>query len=158
MSLSVVEFLMSLRFLSLVAVVVCAGVFSLNAAEEKKAVKPLCPLSGKDIDKTKSVDYKGAKVYFCCGNCPGAFEKDPTKFAAKANQQLVVTEQAKQVKCPLSGGKLNEEKSVEVAGTKVTFCCEKCQGAVAAAKGDEQLNMVFSDKAFDKGFEVTKKK
>jgi len=42
-----------------------------------------CPVSDKPIDVTKSVDYKGAKVYFCCGNCPAAFEKDPAKFASK---------------------------------------------------------------------------
>lgn len=149
---------MSLRLLSLAAVVALVGALSLNAADEKKESKALCPVSGKAIDTTKSVDYKGAKVYLCCGNCPAAFQKDTAKFAAKANQQLVVTEQFKQTKCPLSGGKLNADKTVEVAGTKVTFCCENCQGKVAAAKGAEQLDLVFSDKAFDKGFEIAKKK
>jgi len=42
-----------------------------------------CPVSGQPIDVAKSVDYKGAKVYFCCGKCPAAFEKDPAKFAGK---------------------------------------------------------------------------
>lgn len=42
-----------------------------------------CPVSDKPIDVTKSVDYKGGKVYFCCANCPKAFEKDPAKFADK---------------------------------------------------------------------------
>lgn len=41
-----------------------------------------CPVSKKPIDVTKSADYKGKKVYFCCGGCPKAFEKDPEKFAA----------------------------------------------------------------------------
>lgn len=149
---------MSLRLLSLAAVAALVGALSLNAADEKKEAKAMCPVSGKAIDMTKSVAYKGAKVYFCCGNCPGAFEKDTAKFATKANQQLVVTEQFKQTKCPLSGAKLNADKTVEVAGMKVTFCCEKCQGKVAAAKGEEQLDLVFSDKAFEKGFEIAKKK
>lgn len=42
-----------------------------------------CPVSGKDIDPKKSVEYKGEKVYFCCGHCQKAFEKNPSKFAAK---------------------------------------------------------------------------
>jgi len=45
-----------------------------------------CPVSGKAIDVSKTVDYKGQKVYFCCGNCPAAFEKDPSKFTAKLPQ------------------------------------------------------------------------
>lgn len=149
---------MSLRLLSLAAVVALVGAFSLNAADDKKESKAMCPVSGKAIDMDKSVAYKGAKVYFCCGNCPGAFEKDTAKFATKANHQLVVTKQFKQTKCPISGAKLNPEKTVEVAGSKVTFCCEKCQGKVADAKGDEQLELVFGDKAFEKGYEIAKKK
>lgn len=149
---------MSLRLLSMAVAVALVGALSLNAADEKKAAKAMCPVSGKAIDMTKSLDYKGGKVYFCCGNCPGAFQKDTAKFAAKANQQLVVTEQAKQVNCPLSGAKCDPSKTAEVSGTKVCFCCEKCQGKVAAAKGEEQLNLVFSDAAFGKGFEVAKKK
>jgi YHS domain-containing protein len=46
----------------------------------------MCPVSGKPIDPQYSVDYKGEKVYFCCPNCPAAFEKDPEKYAAKVPQ------------------------------------------------------------------------
>jgi len=45
-----------------------------------------CPVSGKAIDATKVVKHDGKNVYFCCGNCPGAFEKDPSKFTAKLPQ------------------------------------------------------------------------
>ena len=45
-----------------------------------------CPVSGKPIDPAHSVDYKGKKVYFCCPNCPAAFEKDPEKFVDKLPQ------------------------------------------------------------------------
>jgi hypothetical protein len=75
----------------------------------------------------------------------------------KANQQLVATGQATQGKCPLSGGKLNPDASVEVGGVKVTFCCNDCKGKVADAKGDAQAELVFSDTAFAKAFEVKKK-
>ena len=46
----------------------------------------MCPVSGKPIDPSHSVEYKGKKVYFCCPNCPAAFEKDPEKFVAKLPQ------------------------------------------------------------------------
>jgi YHS domain-containing protein len=130
-------------------------------AEEKKEVKLdgiKCPVSGKAATEN-SVDYKGGKVYFCCENCPKAFSADSKKFAAKANAQLVATGQAKQAKCPLTGGKLNPDTAITVAGAKVCFCCEKCQGKVTAAKGDEQINLVFSDAAFEKaGYKVGDKK
>ncbi|MFO0944966.1 MAG: hypothetical protein U1D30_03315 [Planctomycetota bacterium] len=42
-----------------------------------------CPISGKPIDVTKSVEQDGRKVFFCCGGCPDAFKKDPAKFASK---------------------------------------------------------------------------
>jgi YHS domain-containing protein len=131
-------------------------------AEEKKEEKVKldgikCPVSGKAATEN-SVDYKGGKVYFCCENCPKAFSADSKKFATKANAQLVATGQVKQAKCPLSGGKLNPETAITVGGAKVCFCCEMCQGKVKAAKGDEQLTMVFGDAAFEKaGFAAPKK-
>jgi hypothetical protein len=45
---------------------------------------------------------------------------------------------------------------VKVDGVTVTFCCEKCQGKVSSAKGDEQAELVFGDKAFEKGYEKKK--
>lgn len=118
-----------------------------------------CIVAGnKDAKADNSADYKGGKVYFCCGNCPKAFAADNKKFATKANAQLVATSQAKQAKCPLSGGDLNKDTEISVAGAKVQFCCDMCKGKVEKAKGDEQLELVFSDKAFEKaGFKVEKK-
>jgi hypothetical protein len=94
----------------------------------------------------------------CCPGCPGAFEKNTSKYAAKANHQLVLTGQAKQVECPLTGGKLNPDTAIEVCGTKVSFCCNGCKGKVAKAEGDAQIALVFGDKAFEKGFKVKAKK
>ncbi len=123
------------------------------AADEKKADLK-CPVSGAAAKTEHAVEHNGGKVYFCCPNCPKAFEKDTAKFAVKANAQLVASGQATQTKCPLSGGKLNPEKTATVAGVEVKFCCENCQGKVAKAEGDEQAALVFSDAAFKKGFEV----
>jgi len=117
-----------------------------------------CPVSGapaKDIDGS-SRDCHGGKVYFCCANCPKKYDADKAKFATKANKQLIDTKQAEEVKCPISGQDLNPDTAIEVSGTKVAFCCNMCKGKVEKAKGDEQLDLVFSDKAFDKGYKVKK--
>lgn len=131
------------------------------AADEKKAEEKFsakCPVSGKDALEDKFVEHNGGKVYFCCAGCPDAFKKDTAKYATKANQQLVSTKQASQAKCPLSGGKLNPATKIDVGGTEVCFCCNNCKGKVEAASGDAQLEMVFSDAAFKKGFEIKKEK
>ena len=39
-----------------------------------------CPVSGKPINAEATVEYEGKKVYFCCPNCPAAFEAEPAKF------------------------------------------------------------------------------
>jgi YHS domain-containing protein len=126
----------------------------LSHAEETKGPKVACPVSGQPVNEECTVDYKGGKVAFCCGNCAGAFKKDSTKFAAKANHQLVVTKQAKLVKCPFSGGKLNPETAIEVAGVRVCFCCNNCKGKAEAA--EDKVALLFNDAAFGKGFEVKK--
>lgn len=129
--------------------------FTAILAEEVKLDGVKCILNPKAAAKAdKSVDYKGAKVYFCCDNCPKAFAKDTAKFAAKANAQLVSTKQATQEKCPLSGGATKADKTAKVAGVEVAFCCENCQGKVNKASADEAVELVFNDKAFEKGFKV----
>ena len=128
---------------------------SLRAAEDK-AAECKCPVSGKPCVEAASVDYKGGKVYFCCMNCPKAFANNPEKFAAKANHQLVATGQAVQVKCPLTGRAINETTGIEVAGAKVAFCRNNCKGKATKAEGAEQINLIFADPAFAKGFEVKK--
>lgn len=120
-------------------------------AADKPKLK--CPVSGKVIEKDHAVAYKAGEVYFCCDDCPKAFKAAQDKFAAKANHQLVVTGQYKETKCPLTGKPLNSAMTAQVAGVNVKFCCAGCKGAVSKAKGDAKLNLVFSDKAFDKNFE-----
>ena len=111
----------------------------------------------KAANESKAADWKEGKVFFCCDNCSKAFSADKEKHAAKANAQLVATKQYKQTACPLSGGKLDDSTAIDVAGTKVAFCCNNCKGKVAGAKGEEQVDMVFGAKAFEKGkFEVVK--
>jgi len=61
-------------------------VFSPKAMQKGFTKQTKCPVSGKDINPEATVEYKGEKVYFCCPNCPKAFEADPEKFAAKLPQ------------------------------------------------------------------------
>ena len=137
---------------SAAALLACATVYAADVKLE--GIK--CPVSGKAVKAASSVDYKGGKVYFCCDNCPDAFKKDMSKFATKANVQLFATGQAKEVKCPITGKDLNPATAIEVGGAKVAFCCNNCKGKVSKAEGDEQLNLVFGEEAFKKGFEVKK--
>ena len=142
-----------------VAALVIAGAGNAEEAKDKvTSVK--CPVAGKEIKIAdgKTVSYKKAEVYVCCNNCKAKLEKDPAKYSTKANHQLILTSQAKQVKCPLAGKPVNAAQKVKVAGIEVGFCCGNCKGKVAKAKGDDQLALVFSDAAFKKGFEVKEKK
>ncbi|QDU36515.1 hypothetical protein Mal4_08010 [Maioricimonas rarisocia] len=142
----------------LAGVILSIGLVNVQAEEEKAKPEVKCPVSGRPIDKEHSVAFKKAEVYFCCPNCPAAFKENKGKFAAKANHQLVLTEQAKPTgKCPLTGRPVDESKQVDVAGVEVSFCCGNCQGKAAKATGDEQITLVFANKAFNKGFEVPKK-
>lgn len=140
-----------------------ALVFALTntQAEEKakKVTKVKCVVAGKEIEISKavSVSYREATAYVCCNNCKAKFEKDSSKYSTKANHQLFQTSQAKQVKCPISGGDVDSTKTAKISGVSVAFCCGKCQGKAKAAKGDDQLAIAFADKAFDKGFKVSKK-
>ena len=97
----------------LIAASLCVAVlltYQVNTAAEKGKVT----LKGVNcfLKKTKdgkpipvkaalSVNYKGAKVYFCCGGCKGKFAKDAKCRAANAhnaNHQLAATGQAKLTK------------------------------------------------------------
>jgi YHS domain-containing protein len=141
---------------ALLSVATLAAVSSLVAddAEKVDLSKIKCVVSGKPINPEATADYKGGHVYFCCQGCPGAFAKDTKKFAAKANHQLVATKQAKQTGCPMSGKDLDPDTAIKIGGVEVAFCCGNCKKAAAGKEGDEQVDLVFGDKAFEKGFKV----
>jgi hypothetical protein len=149
----------STLLLGLLSVASLIAVSTLVADDTEKVdlSKIKCVVSGKAINPEATAEYKGALVYFCCEGCPGAFAKDTKKFAAKANHQLVATRQAKQTSCPMSGKELNAETAIKVADVDVAFCCNNCQKVAKSKEGDEQIELVFNDKAFEKGFKVNEK-
>lgn len=120
--------------------------------------KATCPVSGGKAKEESKVEKDGKTYYFCCDNCPAKVEGDGAKkFTAQMNYQLFETKQIKQVKCPLTGGKINPETKTKVGkgGVEVAFCCTNCQGKVKKAEPKDQVNMVFKD--IKKGFEEVKK-
>jgi YHS domain-containing protein len=114
-----------------------------------------CLVSGAPASKDTAVDYKGGKVYFCCSGCVPKFKEDIAKYQAKANEQLVLSGQFKQIACPLTGAKVNEATKTKVCGVEVCFCCKNCQSKVAKADPKAQCEMVFV-KGFDKAFALNK--
>jgi YHS domain-containing protein len=129
------------------------GAACCGAGKSETALK--CPISGGAVSKEAAVDYKGGKVQFCCPGCIPKFKESTAKYQAKANEQLVLSGQFKQVGCPLSGGKLNPSTKIKVCGIDVCFCCKNCQGKVAKADAQKQCEMVFV-KGFDKAFALKK--
>ncbi len=140
-------------------------IFAFSAAAAMAICSPLraadiaaakCPVSGEAVSKDASTDYKGGKLYFCCNDCAAKFAKDKAKYAAKANLQLVVTGQAVQKTCPLTGNPTNASTAIDVSGAKIAFCCNGCKGKVSKMKPSQQVKAIFADKVFDKNFEIKK--
>jgi YHS domain-containing protein len=65
------------------AVASAAPAVATNAAAAPVAINKTCPVTGKPIDPTKFVDYKGKRIAFCCSDCPAEFLKHPEKYADK---------------------------------------------------------------------------
>lgn len=133
----------------------CGGAAGSKCAAQSSDVVLKCPVSGNPVSKDAAVEYKDAKLYFCCSGCIPKFKEEPAKYQAKANEQLVLSGQFKQVGCPLTGGKVNEATKTKVCGVDVCFCCKNCQAKVAKAEPKAQCEMVFI-KGFDKAFALNK--
>ena len=86
---------------------------------EDKAVNDTCPVKGKSVDGSKSVDYT---VKFCCEKCVAKFEKDPLALAEKVAA-------AEDGVCPVSGKAVDDDAAVTV---KIAVCCNGCVKKVTA--------------------------
>jgi rubrerythrin len=110
-----------------------------------------CPVTGDKVSKEASTDYKGGKLYFCSPECIDKFRADRAEYEVKANAQLVITGQFKQVKCPLTGDELAPGMKMKIGGVDVCFCGPDCLRKVKRASADQRAEMVFS-KGFDEAF------
>lgn len=155
------------RFMSLVAILLVASVTVVASEAQVTSETQLasdvdldgvkCIVAPRDAQASKSAEYKKGKVYFCCGGCAGKFAASEKKYATQGNRQLVQTKQYKQTGCPISGGAIDADTTITVDGTKVAFCCGKCQAKVQGAEGKEQSKLVFGEKAFKKAFKKADK-
>lgn len=84
---------------------------------------PMCPVMQDDpIDPEVFVRYRGKRVYLCCGECIDKFKADPDKYAAGAKKQWERMKPLRmQVKCPVTGGKLDRQFYFEMPREDVYF-------------------------------------
>jgi len=135
---------------------------SIGFSEDSKGdeSKVICLVSGEVIEgdyKEESAKYKEGEVYFCCGGCKMDFEEDASKFSTAANFQLLATKQYSETNvCPVTGRKIKSKKEVIVEGLSVGVCCAGCVKKIN--KSNNKVSMLFSDRAFDKGFAKSKPK
>jgi YHS domain-containing protein len=55
--------------------------------EAKVGDRTKCPVSGHEFvikDDSPHAEYNGKTYYFCCADCPQAFQTNPEKFVPKA--------------------------------------------------------------------------
>ena len=133
-------------WLTLARVVLPLALVGLVTADDATDVSNLtCPISGGPVKATNFITYKTKKVYFCCKNCPKAFESDTAQYLPRVLHQLVLSGQAVQVGCPMSGKPVNDATIVEFAGVKAGFCCDGCKGKFGSASDEEKLAALFGE-------------
>lgn len=136
-------------------IVACAVTFAMIAATDAQDLSGIkCVVNGdQNASPDASIEYQGGRVYVCCKECVKQFEKDPQKFAARANHQLVLTGQYRQSKCPINDTDFDPEVTANVGGTSIAFCCRGCLKKVNDTEDlADRAELVFGSKAFKKSF------
>ncbi len=92
------------------------------ALEKRPRVQVACPLSGEPINPKMFVELDGKKVQFCCGDCKGAYAKNPAKYAAKLAASYTY-----QTLCPVMGETINPVVFTDLpTGERIYLCCKRC--------------------------------
>lgn len=108
------------------------GLTAETNAEETATKQTLCPLMVEDeIDPDVFVEYKGVKVYMCCGTCEKQWKQNPDYFAVVSAPQApalkaVASKKIKPLKqkfCPVYTDRRVHPKgpSLEYEGQTVYF-------------------------------------
>jgi YHS domain-containing protein len=91
------------------------------------------------IAKGLYADYEYGRYFFCCAGCPGAFQKDPKKYAANVGISLQKIPLPETLSCAvMSDHKVNVKEATEKKrfadynGRRYVFCCEGCPAAFKA--------------------------
>lgn len=98
---------------------------------KKESMQKMCPVMGKKINKKFFVDVNNKRVYVCCKGCISAVKKNPKKYL-KILQDRNEVVASTQTKCPIMGGKINKNLSVDVQGKRIYVCCAGCIKKVKA--------------------------
>lgn len=97
-----------------------------------------CVVSGKTLQHTEMGDpvnyiYKNRLVRFCCGGCIKKFEKNPTAYLAKLDEQVIAQQKDKYPlkECLITGKPLVETSmgapiDMVISNRLVRFCCAGC--------------------------------
>src|SRR5207302_11325306 len=75
-------------FRSVSGAVLAAGLALRPAAADDIGKQVTCPVMGSSFKVSKSTEFRmvnGQAVYFCCGGCPAAFDKEPEKYLTKVS-------------------------------------------------------------------------
>lgn len=101
-----------------------------------------CAASGRDINVKGTPQvafFEGRELKFCCGGCAAFVEKDPAKFLAKVDEQLIAQQAPiyPTQKCVVAGSDLVKNgkdtgKDVMVGNRLFRVCCGKCAAKVKA--------------------------
>jgi hypothetical protein len=57
---------------------------------------------------------------------------------------MLMTGQLEQVHCPITHQAFKADKSLDVGGATVKFCCDKCKGKVEKMSADDQVAACFA--------------
>jgi len=116
-------------------------------------INKVCPITGKDVNPTKTVEYEKQVIGLCCDDCKGKFEADPKKYIGKvkefkkgkkssspaaccceneAAQEIAVAADPINKVCPITGKDVNPTKTVEYEKQVIGLCCDDCKGKFEA--------------------------
>jgi YHS domain-containing protein len=105
------------------------GKYAKGVAAQRQAFKKLprvqvtCPVSGETVDPKMSIEQDGQKVYFCCKDCIGKFQKEPAKYKGKLEASYTY-----QTRCPVTGEKIDPAAYTDLAtGQRIHWCCPACE-------------------------------
>ena len=93
-----------------------------------QTVQVKCLVSGDPVDATRSVDFTGTRISFCCDKCPKDFDADPAKYLAKMKAFSTT-----QVHCPVNGKAINPRVSTQLAAKMVYFSSKNALDTFKAA-------------------------
>ena len=134
--------------LFLIMGLVAGFAFTSQAADKQT----LCPIMIEDeIDTEEFVEYKGVKVFMCCGTCVKMWDKNPDYFAAVSKEQAPQLEKVapkdvkpmKQLFCPVYTDTRVHPKSpfIEHKGTKVYFAKTRAKSRFEADPAKYEKNL-----------------